>query len=143
MRNSEFLQNSGLQTTLHVILALILLIPLIFLIGILVVILDYFVRIITPLSSEGSGIGLFGRFMQYTFSSFLSLMLPSIVFKHSNTLIVCSVWASTVSIFYILMSLESYFSGYSQSFGVGYWLEIAGAFFGVVGGSILFSKERF
>lgn len=143
MRNSEFLQNSGLQTTLHIILALILLIPLLLLIGILVVILDYFARIITLLPSDGSGVSLFGRFMQYTFSSFLSLMLPSIVLKHSNTLVVCSVWASTVSIFYILMSLESYFSGYSQSFGVGYWLEIAVPFFGIICGSILFSKQRY
>ena len=127
------------QTALHVLGAGILILPLIFLTGMLMVAIDVLDGLRNG-GGLGDSIGFVLRGLQYAIAAGCSLLLPRMVLKRSHAVVAASIWGTIVSTLYVLIMIVGYLDA-TADLDFGQWLEVAAGLAGLIGGTILFCKE--
>lgn len=140
MEGTANARTSWPQTVLHVLGAGVLILPLIFLTGMLMVAIN----VLDGLSNGGGlgeGIGFVLRGLQHMLAAVGSLMLPRMVLKRSHAVVAASVWCAIVSTLYVMTMVLGYLTDATADLGFGQWLEVAAGLAGLIGGTIVFCRE--
>jgi hypothetical protein len=109
------------QTGLHLIAAVALFLPMIFVAGVLVYIYDVMVQ--GYIGRSGDGIGFLLRGIQYFIAAVGSLLLPAFLLKRTNGQVVGAVWSTIYILAFALLIIGPALLGVGSP-GFWEWLEI-------------------
>ena len=127
------------QTILHCIAALVILIPAIYIFGFLVQILDFIQE--GYIGRTGEGIGFFMRGIQCFLASMASLIIPSVLLKRSNFLIVSTIYGTIIGIF-LLFVFAMYIFNPTLSSNTGFysWLGLIASAIGLLAAPFMYKE---
>lgn len=128
------------QTGLHIVAAVALFIPFIYLAGILAYVYDVFVQ--GYIGRSGEGIGFFIRGFQYFAAGVAALFVPVLLLKRTNVQIVGAIWTTIYVLLFAVLIALPLLTGTSRA-GFWEWLEVAATAVGTLIAGVGFTIGSF
>ena len=127
------------QTGLHILLSFILIIPAVFLAGLLVMIMDFIHE--GYIGKTGEGIGFVMRGIQYGIASFAAIGLPDQFLKRSNSTVAVTVFVTIATLFSFIVIAILYYNP-APNADLYSWAESLASLTGLVLEGIIYLQER-